>query len=200
MGLSPKPPDPAPSPAFIDFEASSLGKKGYPIEVAWAMDTGAEESHLIRPAPGWTDWSAEAEVIHGLSRDRLMTEGVPHHRVARRMMAVLGGQDLYASAPSWDGKWLSRLLRAADLPRHALRLNDTDEAHRRIVLETLRRAGVPPGEHGRVLDLALASATREKEGAGPAEHRALADARRELRFWRTVRRIAEAEAAPRLAR
>ena len=42
------------------------------------------------------------------------------------------GHDLLASAPSWDGKWLSALLRAAGLPRHSLRLRDSDEAMREI--------------------------------------------------------------------
>ena len=31
------------------------------------------------------------------------------------MVEVLSGHDLCASAPSWDGKWLSALLRAADI-------------------------------------------------------------------------------------
>ena len=37
---------------FLDFEASSLAKRGYPIEVAWVFEDGRAESHLIRPAPG----------------------------------------------------------------------------------------------------------------------------------------------------
>ncbi len=111
------------------------------------------------------------------------------------MIATLDGLDLYASAPSWDGKWLSKLLRGAGLPRHALRLEDTDEAHRRVVIETARAAEVPSGEYGRIHDAALAVAKREREAEGPVEHRALADARRELRFWLTIRRAAEALSA-----
>jgi hypothetical protein len=34
---------------FLDFEASSLGKNGYPIEVGWVFEDGACEAHLIRP-------------------------------------------------------------------------------------------------------------------------------------------------------
>ena len=56
--------------AFLDFEASSLGKQGYPIEVAWVLSNGEEESHLIRPDPTWTDWDLKAEAIHGIARDR----------------------------------------------------------------------------------------------------------------------------------
>lgn len=30
---------------FIDFEASSLGKRGFPVEVGWAAEDGSEEAH-----------------------------------------------------------------------------------------------------------------------------------------------------------
>jgi hypothetical protein len=29
--------------AFLDFEASSLGRHGFPIEVAWVFENGVEE-------------------------------------------------------------------------------------------------------------------------------------------------------------
>lgn len=86
------------------------------------------ESHLIRPAAQWTDWDYEAEAIYGISRDKLAAEGDPHEVVAARMVEVLGHHELFASAPSWHGKWLSVLLRGAGFPRHALCLRDTDEA------------------------------------------------------------------------
>jgi hypothetical protein len=132
-----------PNIAFLDFEASSLGKHGYPIEVAWVFANGQEESHLIRPAPTWTDWDAGAEAVHGIPRGRLMAEGAPLENVAQRIIAVLTGATLYATAPSWDGKWLSKLLRAAGLPRHALRLQDTDMAHRRVLRDVLKAGNVP---------------------------------------------------------
>ncbi len=114
--------------AFLDFEASSLAKFSYPIEVAWVFEDGTSEAHLIRPAPQWTDWDVEAEAVHHISRDILESTGTSHEVVARRMVDKLSGHDIFASAPSWDGKWLSALLRAAKLPRHALRLRDSEEA------------------------------------------------------------------------
>ena len=133
---------------FLDFEASSLGKRGFPIEVGWAAEDGSERGSLIRPAPGWEEWSAEAEGIHGITRERLLREGEPHEAVAARLVEQLTGHALYASAPSWDGQWLSRLLRAAGLPRHALRLRDTDEAQAQAATESspprCRRSGLPP--------------------------------------------------------
>ena len=89
---------------FLDFEASSLGRKGFPVEVAWVFETGEEEAHLIRPAEGWTEWAASAEAVHGIPRGLLEREGAPAAEVARRALEALSGHRLYASAPSWDGQ------------------------------------------------------------------------------------------------
>jgi len=180
---------------FLDFEASSLGKEGYPIEVAWVFASGEEESHLIRPAPSWIDWDAKAGRIHGISREQLRLEGASFEDVAQRMVSVLTGRKLYATAPSWDGKWLSKLLRAAGLPRHALRLEDTELAHRRIVRDVLRNAQVPLDMHRALMKELLAQAQRVNDENGPAAHRALADAQREQRLWLDIRRRAEEAAA-----
>src|SRR5262249_53690839 len=120
---------------FLDFEASSLGDDSYPIEVGWAGEDGSCEAHLIRPAPAWTDWDATAEALHGLSGQRLWAEGEPHEAVARRALEALSPHEVFVSAPSWDGKWMSVLLRSAGLPRHALRLKDSDEANRQAAAE-----------------------------------------------------------------
>lgn len=177
---------------FVDFEASSLGKRGFPVEVGWAAEDGTEEGYLIRPAPDWEDWSSEAEAVHGLSLERLRQEGTAHDVVARRMVEVLSGHDLYASAPSWDGQWLSRLLRAAGLPRHALRLRDTEEVQR------LAASTVFQGASEGQVEAVLSVAREAVEASGPPAHRALDDARRELLLWREVLRQAKqaAEATP----
>ena len=178
---------------FLDFEASSLSKESYPIEVAWAFEDGRSEAHLIRPAPGWVEWDARAEAIHHIPREELVAHGAPCEIVARRMIEVLAGHDLRASAPSWDGKWLSALLRAAGLPRHALRLKDSDDAFIETAADILR--GVMPET-----ELAEAAgdlvALLELRGPGrPPAHRALADAEQERACWLEVR-----AAAGRLAR
>jgi hypothetical protein len=176
---------------FLDFEASSLGKDSYPIEVAWVFASGGEESHLIRPAPAWTDWSAESQATHHLTRERLIAEGTPHDAVARRMLDVLSGHALHATAPSWDGQWLSKLLRSAGLPRHALRLQDTDIAHESAIVRILQKAGVPEHAQAGLAREILAQARLKDEADGEPAHRALADAQRELRVWRDVQRRAE---------
>ena len=68
---------------FLDFEASSLSDKSYPVEVGWVWEDGTEEAHLIRPAPHWTDWDMKAQEIHGIPRAELEQTGEDHREVAR---------------------------------------------------------------------------------------------------------------------
>lgn len=177
---------------FLDFEASSLAKLSYPIEVGWVFEDGTSESHLIQPAPQWTDWDMEAEAVHHISRETLQNEGALHDVVARRMVDRLSGHHLFASAPSWDGKWLSALLRAAKLPRHALRLRDSDEAR----AEAARRILSPVVPHDRLhIEIAdLLTLVEVRRAGGQPAHRALADAQDEQRHWLEVVSGAEAVA------
>ncbi|WP_334162381.1 3'-5' exonuclease [Phenylobacterium sp.] len=174
---------------FLDFEASSLSDDSYPVEVGWVFEDGTEEAHLIRPAPAWTDWDPTAEAVHGLSRATLEAEGEPHEAVASRMLDRLAGHELYASSPSWDGKWMSVLLRAAGLPRHALRLRDSE-----LAFVEAARAGLPQNlseEPAQAAALIVAQALRERE-ARPVAHRALADAQEERRTWLRAASLAAA--------
>jgi len=177
---------------FLDFEASSLAKRSYPIEVAWVFEDGTEESHLIRPPLQWSDWDDAAEAIHHIPRATLEAEGTPHDVVARRMVEVLTGHALFASAPSWDGKWLSALLRAAKLPRHALRLRDTEEAQRDTATAILRPAVAADRLSIAVADVVSLAEVRDRD---EPVHRALADAREEWQRWCVVRDAALAQAS-----
>jgi hypothetical protein len=104
------------SPCFIDFEASSLGASSYPIEVAWSAPDGSIESHLVRPRPEWTDWSAYAErEIHRISRATLAAEGEAPVEVAARMNDALAGRNVYSDAPDFDARWLWRLFEGTGL-------------------------------------------------------------------------------------
>jgi len=172
---------------FLDFEASSLNDKSYPVEVGWVWEDGREEAHLIRPAPRWTDWDLQAEAIHGIPRAELEEKGEDHAAVARRMIEVLSGHDLCASAPSWDGKWLSALLRAAEIPRHTIRLRDSDD-----VIAEAARAILEPHCPADQLEQTLESIlTLDELREGPPAHRALDDAREEWRKWQRVMKRAE---------
>jgi hypothetical protein len=173
---------------FLDFEASSLSKQSYPIEVAWVFEDGRSEAHLIRPAESWTDWDPRSEAIHHIDRDQLLRDGTNHAEVARRMIEQLDGHDLLASAPSWDGKWLSTLLRGAALPRHRLRLRASSDARRECARAILadRLSGAPLKA---AIDRIVAGATLTP--FGERAHRALADAEDERRLWLQVRGAAK---------
>jgi hypothetical protein len=170
---------------FLDFEASSLADDSYPIEVAWVFEDGQAESHLIRPAVGWTDWDPRAERIHGISRDTLQTQGEPSDAVARRLVEALNGHRLFASAPSWDGKWLSVLIRSAGFPRHALRLEDTEVAQMEAIADVLGKQ-LPQAALAATTRSILASVAEQK-ALFKVGHRALADARME--WWTFTRSI-----------
>lgn len=176
--------------AFIDFEASSLGRRGFPIEVAWVFENGAEETHLIQPAPQWTEWDPAAQSLHRISREKLVTDGAPLKEVARRLVNELGGHNVFASAPSWDGKWLSLLLRSAGLPRRALRLVDTDVALLELASAILAPS-LPSSDIPRATRQILADASARFAGR-PRPHRALPDARIERERWLAVSELAHA--------
>ncbi|PSF13463.1 hypothetical protein C7H09_02340 [Marinobacter fuscus] len=107
---------PEQTPAFIDFEASSLDLiNSYPIEVGVCMPDGKLHNWLIRPDDHWHDWSDSAEAIHGISRLRLAKEGRPVAEVARQLNQLLSGQ-VFCDAWTFDSFWLHRLFRAAGEP------------------------------------------------------------------------------------
>jgi len=176
---------------FLDFEASSLADASYPIEVGWVFEDGEGESWLVRPAEGWDDWNAGAQAIHGLSRQTLLTDGAPYDVVARRMVEALAGHELFASAPSWDGKWLSVLLRRAGLPRKALTLRDTDEANAARIAEILTPA--LDGAAIEVLTPGVIRRARMERDGRVVRHRAREDAEEERQVWLVVGRMAQAE-------
>lgn len=174
---------------FLDFEASSLGKWSYPIEVAWVFEDGRGESHLIRPAPGWTDWDDAAEAIHRIPRRLLERQGEPHEQVAARMVEQLSSHALHASAPSWDAKWLNALLRTCGYPKHHLRLRKTADMIVEDVAEILGET-VPPAGRKQAAAAVLAEVFAAETDL-PA-HRALPDARAELQRWKAALGAAEA--------
>lgn len=99
-------------PTFIDFEASSLSAQSYPIEVAWTLDNGSIESHLISPEgiDGWTDWDVNAQKVHGITREDLIKHGRAPSWVCHRIKEYVIGKTLYSDYPPYDRMWLAKLL------------------------------------------------------------------------------------------
>ena len=105
---------PAPTPAFIDFEASSLDLvASYPIEVGICLPCGETRSWLIEPHGLWQEWSDSAQKIHGIPRQTLFEEGLSVQRVVRELNQQLT-ETVYCDAWAFDRFWLHRLYRAAD--------------------------------------------------------------------------------------
>lgn len=103
-----------PSPAFIDFEASSLDLiASYPIEVGICLPDGTLHSWLIQPHVLWQDWSESAEQVHGITRNTLEQEGTPVSEVAASLNSLLSGP-VFCDAWTFDSFWLHRLFRAAN--------------------------------------------------------------------------------------
>lgn len=102
----------------LDFEASGLGPRSYPIEVAWRDGaTGASDSFLISPAevPGWTDWDEMAQGIHGIAREQLVADGIGVGKACWRLNRALEGRVVYCDALEFDLFWLRRLYDAAQM-------------------------------------------------------------------------------------
>jgi hypothetical protein len=79
----------------------------------------------MRLAVGWTDWLADEQAIHHISREILPRDGTPVETVAARMLNALAGHDILANAPVWDGRWLSTLLGAGSLSTNSLQHSGT---------------------------------------------------------------------------
>ncbi|TMV05677.1 hypothetical protein FGK63_16695 [Ruegeria sediminis] len=103
--------------AFIDFEASSLRRGSFPIEVGLACIEGSEirtASVLVRPAKHWnmSSWSLESQKLHGISRDLLESEGLDVQAVSNWLVAQIAGKVVVSDAPGHDQRWLDMLLKA----------------------------------------------------------------------------------------
>ncbi len=107
-----------PPVTIIDFEASGLSDRSYPIEAAWSLNGGPVEEYLIDPSgvPAWRHWNAKAESVHGISMGRLLVEGLPPRLVCDRIRQVLTGRTVYSDHPDFDREWMRRLFEARGLP------------------------------------------------------------------------------------
>ena len=177
---------------FIDFEASSLERGSFPIELGWVTEDGTGTSVLIRPEPGWREWSPQSQAIHGISRADLARDGIPAAEAALLASDAFDGNTVLADRPAWDGAWLNMLLAAAGRPSR--KVEDLDGALIKACFPLLSLLP-PPGEPGRaemeerVRELAtqaMAGAHVAAEQAVRTRHRALPDARANWAVWKDV--------------
>ncbi|MBS3809854.1 MAG: hypothetical protein KGY38_06860 [Desulfobacterales bacterium] len=111
---------------IIDFEASSLRKNSYPIEVAWGERPEAIESFLLNPdyMDGWTDWNPKSFEYHGISREKLRQEGIDPRLAAQKMIQDLAGREVYSDEPGYDTRWKNRLLADSGFEPSLVRILD----------------------------------------------------------------------------
>lgn len=101
------------APIIIDIEASGFGRGSYPIEIGLVLPDGTPHCFLVAPHRNWTYWEAEAEAVHGITRDVLTTHGRPIPEIAWRLNELLRGKTVYSDAWSFDLSWVGKLYEVA---------------------------------------------------------------------------------------
>lgn len=101
-------------PVVLDIEASGLGRGSYPIEVGYALADGGSHCFLIKPFDGWQMWNEEAEELHGISREHLLSRGIEVVTAAETLNRALGGMTVYSDAWGNDQSWLALLFDCAE--------------------------------------------------------------------------------------
>jgi hypothetical protein len=102
-----------PLPCVLDIEASGFGAGSYPIEVGWVLADGRTGGTVVRPAPHWTHWDAQAEQVHHIERTTLLRLGRAAAEVATMLNTDLAGQTVYCDGWARDYAWLAALFEEA---------------------------------------------------------------------------------------
>lgn len=111
--------------AMLDFEASSLSDKSWPIEVgiSWIAEGKVQTwSSLIQPDPSWdiADWSPQSEAVHNIPFLSLKT-APKADLVAMGLIENATGRTLISDAPPFEQYWLEQLLgKDAEAPSHMI--------------------------------------------------------------------------------
>jgi hypothetical protein len=108
----------------LDFEASALDPRSYPIEVGicrWSTPDGPLEvwSTLIDPHSAWTAygiWSEASEKVHGISLAELVDHGRSPTDTVTILNTLLAGEACYCDGGSYDLDWARKLSAASDVP------------------------------------------------------------------------------------
>jgi hypothetical protein len=157
--------------AALDFEASSLSRGSWPIEVGLSWLENGEVgtwSTLIRPAPDWdlADWAPQSAAVHGIALEDL--QGAPVAcAVVDDLFEHLRDRVPVSDAPEFEARWLFRLMKASG--RAAM---PTVEDYHRISSVNFS---------GMALDMLYETLERR-----PAPHRAGPDSARLAKAWRTA--------------
>lgn len=154
-------------PIIIDVEASGFGSNSYPIEIGVAMEGGQSHCYLLCPLEEWRHWDREAERLHGLSRDQLLTFGKPLKEVALALNNLLGCRTVYSDAWGHDQSWIALLFDAVDmLPSfridHVLSITDQDQLPLWDAARAKMEAELDQGRHRASIDAKIIQLTYQR--------------------------------------
>ncbi len=105
---------------YIDFEASSLSRISWPIEIgmAWIVGNDVQSwSTLIRPDVTWDlkDWSARSAEVHNIPYEEVMAAPLAVD-VAAEVRERLLGKTPVSDNPAFEKRWMDKLLGVIDTP------------------------------------------------------------------------------------
>ncbi len=180
--------DPLPGALFMDCEASGLGPRSVPVEIALSRADGRTESMLVRPTEDWllhAQWDPQAALIHRIPQAEILAAPAVEQVVAWLDRIVLPGTHVLSDNPAFEAMWAARLYRAVGRER-PFEVLDWGQLMRGLFTN-------------RNLAQAEASAVMERVAAAyPAPHRAAPDALRMAMMARAATGISmrPAEIAP----
>lgn len=107
---------------IIDFEATSLSKASYPIEVGVCLWTDTDLparvwGTLIQPTQKWLDtkdWTDEAFALHGISQSDLHAGKSPEQVCSELLHFCAAADVVFCDGNSHDHHWHNQLVSAAD--------------------------------------------------------------------------------------
>jgi hypothetical protein len=102
--------------AVISIEATGPQACSLPIEIAVVTADNHRYEALIKPIPEWSHWDDEEQQRHGISRQRLATEGTDIRLVCSQLNDLCWRQTLYSDSWSRHSHWLRILFAAAGMP------------------------------------------------------------------------------------
>lgn len=179
-------------PCFIDFEASSLGTRSYPIEVAFNLEDGKVESYLIDPSgiSYWNDWDSFAESVHKITQGQLRRNGLQPNVIAEIMNERLEGKILYSDVHEYDWIWCQKLFEAAGTtPKFKIsdasllfnhKLNDS---HQPSLTQIMTDTPLTDGQLSSILNRYSLQAW---ERLDCAPHRAKCDVHHLIEMWKLI--------------
>lgn len=139
----------------LDIEASAL-VGGFPIAIGIVRADGEMLYALVRPETEWIEharWDPNAEHLHGISLERLKSEGRPAREIVDAINAHFSGW-LHSDAPGHDLKWLQELRDAAETELNA---NVVAREIETVLRELAEAAEMPRAKLDEIFNLERAS-------------------------------------------